>query len=608
MFHVSRYFVFKNLKKFFDHSFHLDQRLVLALRRSHVPSARQFKYLPHLLGKRERRALLLFTLIFVISATFLGSRFYFSHRIFVPALGGEYSEALIGSPRNINPIFASANDIDADLTHLIYSGLLRYDGAGNLVPELAEHYEISSDFLTYTFILRDGISWHDGAPFSVDDVLFTIGSIQDSGWKSPLAVSFAGVKVEKVDDHTIRFVLKEPFAPFLGALTLGILPKHLWGSVSSSSARLHELNIKPVGTGPFRFRSFVRARDGSFRSYTLERNENFYGKKPYLERLIFRFYSDYDSAISALDNRAVMGLQYLAVGASDSSLAQSSDSFSGGVDKNPEIEYYKLKLPQYTALFLNLKKSDILAEAGVRKALALGLDRDRILREAIQNEGTLISSPILEGFLGYNSAISSQPFNPVESSQLLESLGWKLTATDTVRKKKTNNLSLQLVTVDRSEHRASAAVVAENWKALGVNVKVEYISGTNIQNDIIRNRNYDVLLYGEILGIEPDPYPFWHSSQSDDPGLNLSGFINRDADKLLEEARTQGSSTERAARYRAFQEILSKEIPAIFLYSPYYIYPQWREVKGFNVKLISTPSDRFSNIEEWHVKTKRAFK
>ncbi|MBI2099519.1 hypothetical protein HYT45_03905 [Candidatus Uhrbacteria bacterium] len=601
----------RRIRNAFSHTFHLDQRLVLALGDKKIPTFRQLKYLPKVLSGQEKKLLAVLFLLWFAASGFLSAGFYFAHRIFVPANGGEYSEALVGSPRYINPLFASGNDVDADLSRLIYSGLLRYDGKGSFIPDIAESYKISDDFKTYTFTLRDDVKWHDGAPLTADDALFTIASIQDPAIKSPLAVSFAGVTAAKIDDRTISLSLEEPFAPFLTALTFGILPKHLWAQAAPSQFRINDLNIKPVGSGPFRFQSFVRGRAGDIRSYTLVKNDSFYRPKPYLDKIIFRFYPNHFSAASAFGNKAALGLQYLAINESpapDEKGKRDSSSLIAGVDKNPEVEYYKLKLPQYTALFFNARKSDILADQTVRRALSLGLDKERILRETLQGEGILINSPILPGFLGYNETIKPLSYDAAAGIQLFESSGWKIMATDTIRSKKNQKLVLRLATVDRPELVAAANVIIENWAALGAEVTMKRIEAGNVQYDILRPRDYDVLLYGEILGIDPDPYGFWHSSQIEDPGLNLSGFINRDADKLLEEARVSSNPEDRAAKYRAFQEIIYEQSPAAFLYSPYYIYPLRKTVKGFDVNLLSAPSDRFSNITEWHIKTKRAFK
>ncbi len=603
----------KRIQDKLGHTFRLDQRLVFSLHERHLPSLRQFKYLPRLLNKLERKLLFVLAAVFIFSTGFLAFRFYLAHRVFVPADGGEYIESLVGAPHNINPLYARANPVDDDMVSLIYSSLLRYDGHGKLVLDLAESFEVSEDFKNYKLALRRDARFHDGVPVTADDVLFTFSAIQDSAWKSSLSMSFAGVSVEKVDDYTIKFKLGEPFAPFLSSLTFGILPKHLWQNIDPASARLSELNSKPVGSGPFKFHSFTRAKDGSYRSYAVERNDSFYGKKPYLDRVIFYFYPDEESAMAALRDHTVLGMSRVMIGESAqpglSKDRMEINTVPGNeVDKNPEIEYYKLKLPQYTALFFNVRKNSILADQKVRRVLALALNRERILKEGIKSEGDLADTPILDGFIGFNKNIKPVLFDSQAAADMLDDLGWKISPTGTIREKKQEKLSIILKTLDNPEYSRVASIVAENWKSIGVETIVETVAGADLQRDAIRPRNYDVLLYGEILGIEPDLYPFWHSSQADDPGLNLSGFINRDADKLLEEARVFGNVEDRASRYRAFQEILAGELPAIFLYSPNYIYPQRKTVRGFNVELLAVPSDRFANIEDWYIKMKRVFK
>lgn len=604
-----KFFRIKQVRDILGQTFHMDQRLVFGLRGRKMPSLKQFKYLFHLLNRTERLALLIFSAIFLLSGGFLGAKTYFDHRVFVPAYGGEYFEALIGSPRNVSPIYAYANPVDADIVRLVFSGLLRYDGRGSIVPDIADSYALSPDLKTYTFKLRQDVRFQDGSPLTADDVVFTFSIIQDESWKSPLSASLAGIKIEKLGDYEVSFVLDEPFMPFLEVLTTGILPKHLWEGIRPSSGRLAEINLKPVGSGPFKFSSFVRSKDGAFRSYSLERNDQFYGRKPYLDRVVFHFYQSYEEAADALKSHTVSGVVYFSKGGQQGTSGKGEAGELGDLDKNPEVEYYKLKLPQYNALFFNVRNNDILADQKVRKAIALSLDKEKIWSEATGKEGSVLNAPIPEGFLGYEPQVKTIPFDPVAGAELLESAGWKMkTSTSTVRSKKDANLSFRLLTLDRAEYLKAGSVIVDNLKNVGIEVDLQAVSSSELQRDIIRPRNYDALLYGEVLGLDPDLYPFWHSSQADEPGLNLSGFLNREADKLLEDARKLGSAEERSVRYRAFQAILADELPAIFLYTPNYIYPQRKTIKGFDVSVLSVASDRFANITDWYTKTKRSFR
>jgi len=173
----------------------------------------------------------------------------------VPREGGLYREAVVGAPQLINPLYAPANEVDTDISRLIFSGLLRYDEHGVLVPDVALSYEINEEQTEYTFLLRSDAIWHDGTPLTINDVLFTYGAIQDPVYASPLRVSFQGVTIAALDDTRIQFVLEKPFAPFLGSLTAGIIPEHIWANIDPRNARLSPFNLKPVGSGPFQFRN-----------------------------------------------------------------------------------------------------------------------------------------------------------------------------------------------------------------------------------------------------------------------------------------------------------------------------------------------------------------
>ena len=213
---ISRFFSRHNKRlKEFKNQLHLDKRLVSSLNQSKLPSLGQLRYLPKVFSKKEARKVQLIIVAIILCLIAIGYQWRLLATVAMPLAGGEYAEALIGSPRYINPILAQTNEVDADLAHLIFSGLLKYDSQGQLGPDLAERYEISADQLTYTFYLRQDIKWHDGEPFKADDIIFTVASIQDPAFKSPLAKTFREVTAEKIDDYSVKFSLKEPYAPFL---------------------------------------------------------------------------------------------------------------------------------------------------------------------------------------------------------------------------------------------------------------------------------------------------------------------------------------------------------------------------------------------------------
>ncbi|HCC22384.1 TPA: hypothetical protein DEP86_03195, partial [Candidatus Uhrbacteria bacterium] len=289
----------------------LDRRLVLRLYAKKFPSSDQLKHLSRFLSPKEKTLVGALTLVVILALGAIGFKFVTSHIKNAATEGGQYTEASVGGPRFINPILAFSNDVDLDISKLIFSGLVRTDGQGNLVPDLAETFEISDDGKTYTFILRNGVTWHDGAPFGASDVVATFNFIKDPAFKSPLIAQFRNVGIETPDEQTVIFRLKEPFVPFLSLLTVGIMPIHLWQEVIPENASRAELNIKPIGTGPFRFKNLTKDKKGAIHSYTLSKNNEFYGQKPHLAEVTFVFYPDFTQAAAALTGRKVDGLSFL---------------------------------------------------------------------------------------------------------------------------------------------------------------------------------------------------------------------------------------------------------------------------------------------------------
>ncbi len=587
---------------------------------------RQLRHLPKVLQPFERRWLAALALLAAASAAVLVGNFYVRNFPLAPVTGGEYTEGLVGSPRYLNPLLAQTNDVDADLTSLIFSGLLRYDASLRLTPDLAEQNTVSDDGKTYTLTLRNDAVFHDGKPVTIDDVLFTFRSIQDPNFRSPLLVALQGVKVERTGDRQVTFTLPEAYPAFAEVLTTGILPQHLWLDIPPINATLAQANLQPVGSGPWMFKSFTPDRLGNIKNYRLVANPRYYGQRPYLQRLTFKFYPSFPVAVAALNNRSVDGISYL-------------PKQERGSVTTRQATAYSLELPQYTAVFFNSGANAALKAKPVRAALAQAVDRAAILAEAVRLDGSVINSPILPGMPGYRDDLPAYRYDPDTAAELLASAGWRqlsdaeyLALRQTVsavassstptstpvaaaaddspalayhRAKGDATLRIALTTVDTAEHVAAARLIRDAWQAIGVEVELRVVSPARIAHEVIKPRAYEALLYGEIVGADPDPFPFWHSSQASDPGLNLAMFSHRGADKLLEAARQQPDVAKRAEQYREFGQIIADELPAIFLYNPRYTYLVDRRVQGIAVERINQPKDRFNNLPQWYVKTAR---
>lgn len=599
-----------------------------------IPNFKQLKKLSFVLSLREKKILKVLAGLTLISVVFLVLRFVTLNSVLVPEEGGEYIEGLVGQPHLLNPVLSSNNETDADLVELLYSGLLRYNDDLVLESDLALSYEMSADQKEYLFHLRPGVVWHDGEIMNADDVVFTANLIKDPEYLSPLRGSLRGVVVEKVDDLTVKFTLKEPYAPFLHALTFGILPEHQWGSVAPKNFALSKLNLEPVGTGPFQADTFKRDDLGTIRSYTLKRNERFYRERPYLDRVTFKFYASQSLALDALKNKSILALGNVP--------SQSRTELQSATADH--LEFYQLQLPQYSALFFNTKQNVFLQDKKVREALALSVDRQNLL-SLFENGALSLESPFLPGMVGYRQPQKSLEFHPEYAKQLLEEASWKSISADeyfqlqlanerkaaeenkqntddidedllwqnafqqeTYRKKGDKILELNLTTLDHPENRLVAEEVQRRWREIGVRVDLLFVDASKIHSQIIRPRKYDVLLYSVLIGSDPDPYPYWHSSQATENGLNLSQFSNKKADILLEQARVINDLGKREQYYFEFQDILDTELPAVFLSSPTYMYAVDKKVFHVSVHNMNLPSDRFSDLETRYLKTRREVK
>lgn len=627
----------------------LDQKLLKRVRSHFFPNFAQLKYLPRFLTKFEKKIIGLMTLMITCALVAFVVLLFIKNNTIVPASGGDYSEGLIGQPTFINPVFSSTNDVDADITYLIYSGLFKYDNNQNLIPDLASDYEVSTDGKVYSINLRQNIHWSDGENFTADDVIFTFETIENPEVNSPLYPAFQGVQVEKTSDYSVRITLKNAYAPFLSSLTVGMLPQHIWSDIPASSIKLAQQNLQPIGTGPWMFNKLIKDSNGNIQDYVLEHNKYYYQKQPYLKTITFKFYTDYTQAASAIKSQDIMALSFV-----PKDLAEKIG--------NKNFEPYNLQLPQYTALFFNQNLDEDLKTDNLRTALALAINKDKVNSDTTGGKGEVINTPILRGQVGYTNKIQPTVFDVDQANTLLDKT-WKriqpedyykleyaallksrqpeidaikvstttVDATTSIeqiqtevgdaarqkmdsdqafyRKDKNDNiLTITITTADTPEYHLAAESVAKMWREIGVQTKIEYVDSHEIARTNIKERHYQVLLYGEIVGGDPDPFPFWHSSQVDYPGLNLALYSSRSADKILEEARSTPDNSKRASLYADFQNTLIKDVPAIFLYTPSYIFSVSKEVQGINLDKIVSPSDRYNDLSNWYIKTTRQWK
>ncbi|HCU70702.1 MAG TPA: hypothetical protein DIC35_03020 [Candidatus Moranbacteria bacterium] len=555
----------------------------------------QWTKIAKVLNLKEKIAFYLLLTVFIGSLISWGIIFYYSKTEAIPTYGGEYIEGIVGQPIHINPIISASNNSDDDLSQVIFSSLFKYDNQGALSNDIVENYLISEDKTQYSVDIKKDIFWHDGEKLTTSDILFTINLIADPAYKSPLRSNWQGIETSIVDDYTINFKIKNPYVGFLNNLTFGILPKHLWESISPEKFSLTDLNLEPIGSGPYKYNSFQKDSKGNILSYKVVANPNYFRGKPYISKITFNFYSDDDSIISAYNKKEIMGISNI------------SPNKIGEIKLQQSTDIHKFNIPRYFAVFFNQTKSIPLANDEVRKALSYATDHAEIINNVLSGNGNEIYSPILSNMIGYDDTLEKITFDMEKANKILDDENWKRDD-DGFRKKDNVKLEINLVTTDWTELSKTAEILKSQWEKIGVKVNINNLSISDIQQNHIRPREYDALLFGQVLGADPDPYSFWHSSQKRDPGLNLSLFGDTDTDKLIEDGRIEFNTEKRSRLYIDFQKKLLSEIPAIFLYSPDYVYPLNKRVRGLEIKNLIMPEERFSNIDKWYIETKRIWK
>ena len=525
----------------------------------------------------------------VLIVVLLGYVAYTTTTVVVPDVGGTYVEGLAGRPSYINPILCQYNQVDRDLVSLIFSSLTDIDERGEIVPALARDWDVSDDGLVYTFYLRRDVIWHDGEPFTADDVLFTLGAIQHEDYSGPpeLGEIWRTVEVEKINDYTVTFTLQAPLATFLDYTTVGMLPEHLLAAVPAAELMRDQFNVRPVGTGMF------EVHEVSGDHVVLAANEDYYGSKPLLSKMEFKFYPDFQTVFAAYQQGEVEGI---------------SEVLPEDLSKVRQEEYlnlYTARLSSYTLIFLNLDLP-IFEDAEVRQALLWGLDRQRIIDQVLDGQGIVAHSPIMPESWAYNPDIVHYEYDPQQASQLLRDAGWIDTDADGVRDKEGVRLEFTLLTNKDPVRRQLAEEVARQLWDVGVRVVPVVEDSAWVVDEALRPRNFDALLYSwGNLPSDPDPYLMWHSTQIGGDGQNYAGLDNLDIDLLLEQGRQSTEQSERARLYRDFQDLFAKEVPSLLLYYPVYNYAVDDMVKGVQLSPLTDASDRFGTVDQWYIKTRR---
>ena len=531
-------------------------------------------------------ALLAILLVLVLS----GYTAYNTTTVLVPDYGGDHVEGIAGNPRHVNPLLNTFNDVDRDLSALVFNGLMVADEQGQISQDLAANWEISPDNLAYTFHLRKDVRWHDGTPFTADDVVFTVDLLRspDFPGQPDLGELWRTVKVERFDTHTVRFTLSEPFAPFLHYTTIGLLPAHALEGVSAQDLPDHPFNLHPVGTGPFKVEEITA------RHALLSANREYYEGSPYLDSIEFIFYADWASALTGYRAGQVHGIGRIPPELLQDALTQDS------------LDLHFAPLSGYGLVFLNLERP-VFQEREVRQALLWAIDRDKIIDEVLGGQALVADGPVPPFSWAYEANAPRYTHNPSKARALLGQAGWVDENGDGIREKGEHELEFALLTNEDATRIKIVNELTRQWAEVGIHAVPQTAGVAGLVRDFLVPREFDALFYDwQRLPTDPDPYSLWHSTQSLGSGQNFGGYHSEQADLIMEEARQTTDRGRRAALYRELQHLLAQDLPVLPLYHPIYTYAIDDSVHNVQLGPLWTTSDRFRTVTQWYMGTRRA--
>ncbi|MBX4201842.1 peptide ABC transporter substrate-binding protein, partial [Candidatus Saccharibacteria bacterium] len=543
-----------------------------------------------------RRFVLLWTsllLVLILTGVYQFRNLSDHYQSLQPVAGGLYTEGLIGNFTNANPLYATGA-ADTAVSRLVFSGLFKYDNKNELVGDLAKDYKLDDTQKRYTVHLKQGLTWQDGKPVTADDIVFTYKTIQSIEAQSPLYSSWQGINVTKFDDYTVNFDLPNALSAFPHSLTNGIVPQHLLKDVPPEQLRSSVFNANPVGTGPFEWK-FIEVSGSTpedrQQRVSLAAFKHYQSGKPKLDGINLITFSDDTHMIKSFEAKQISAMSGL-------------ENLPRQLKKDKSIEAYVTPLTTSVTAFFNNSRPPF-GDAAVRRALITGTNRDQ-LADLFDDPVQLVDSPLLKNQLGYDKALAEPAYNFDAANQALDQAGWVRDSTG-MRQKGGKPLSFNLIAQDTENYTKAAQFLQKSWTKLGVKVQVSYLNREDIQS-AVSNHDYDSLLYGVSIGVDPDVYAYWDSSQASITSqghLNLSEYKSTVADQSIEAARTRSDPAVRAVKYKAFLTQWGKDLPAMPMYQPNYVYISRGPVFNYERKSANSRADRFYNANDWMVRQKR---
>ncbi|MCB9451906.1 MAG: peptide ABC transporter substrate-binding protein [Anaerolineaceae bacterium] len=515
-----------------------------------------------------------------------------------PAAVSTFREAEVGQVQRLNPLFASLNPVDQDITSLIFEGLTRTDEYGEIIPALAKTWVISSDGLEYVVQLREDVLWQDGIPFTAADVIYTVSLLRspDFPGDEKLAAFWRTVETQQLGDYLIRFRLTQPLGSFLDALRIGMLPEHaLYGTTAAQLAD-HPFNLSPIGTGPYQLEA-LRSTDGQTIDIVDLRVAPVFRQRPEgqdgyaIDRVRFQLYDTFEAALSAFQSGEADGL------------AAPTRHERPPLLATPNANVQTALAPTLGIVIFNWAEHAYFREQRVRQALMTGLDRAPILERLLPNLVVKADSPLLPGSWAYTPDLPWPLPNVDTARELLATANIQPGDNEAEATEEPNGglLNFTILTPDDPALISVAQEIAAQWSQLSINVSVESANADEYQRRLDEGE-FDVALVEFSLGdsADPDIYTFWDEGQYPD-GKNYGGVSDRRISEALERARRDPDGTNRIIYYHSFQRNFIERAVAIPLYYPLFTYATSQRMSGVQLGVIGLPSDRFYTLKDWTI-------
>lgn len=492
--------------------------------------------------------------------------------ITVPAFGGEIREGIVGTPRFINPILASS-DQDEDLTSLIFAGLTKKNNEGGVILDMAERIDMSEDGLRYVVTLKNNARFHDGENVLADDIMYTIDIVQNPTIKSLHRIEWEGVTVEKNTETQVTFVLKKPFPLFMETLSLGILPKHVWKNLTENQISLSDFNIHAIGSGPYSIEK-VATESGIPTVFTLKAHDHYTLGRPYIETITILTYQNEKYLMKAFEDGDITRMHGISP-EKVTTLKIATSTIKTSL------------LPRTFAIFFNPNKATPLADKNIRTALQMAINKQAIVDQVLFKYGKVINNPY-----PFDTDDTPSEYNVEAARNLL------------IKSKSLKNASstfeITLATANTDEMKKVAEMIKSDWEKIGVTATIAIYDVSDLNQNIIKDRDFQALLFGAITETPSDLYAFWHSSQRAYPGLNISNYVSKALDQNLETLRTSTVEEERVLAYDAVRKEFIEEVPGIFLFAPSLIYVT-DDKNTSSLPLYSyNNASRFMLVESWY--------